>query len=473
MTIENRIHKYLQPGRSWYKRHVAQIKVPVVHHTASVGEGSNDEILNNLAQGHWNRGWPGLAYHFMIMRDGRVYQLNEFTDITWTDSRNTDAVSICLHGYYHDPYNQKPTQAQLDSLKLLLDELSTKHPEFPADQDDVCAHRDRWATACCGDTLYPYVTEYREKRGVVAWTQTEVLPVKTDQSYPLHAYPRTIKVVGNKDLRVRVEPRLNDTNILKSRNLQPGSSFPVDGFTQGDKPEGTANNIWWKLKDEGLYVWSGGTDLIPAIPETQPEVVPVTIPEVVVAPVAPIEAPRGGAPIMYTQEQYNEALEAQRLALRQQAEMQGELTHLQGVCGGFKALGYASAEDVQKTMRQKDDIITGQKVELTQVMDRNKVLLDQLQKKDQEDYTAIEDSIKVMDDFRKATDQLSLIVRMLDTEPKIHKILNAIQSLKDAAKRAEPKPETPTIRNSDNLESVNPHEATGVFGFLKTMGILK
>ena len=57
--------------------------------------------------------------------------------------------------------NQKPTREQLEALQQLLVNLCTKHPEFPADQNDVFGHREISSTACPGNELFPYVVQFR------------------------------------------------------------------------------------------------------------------------------------------------------------------------------------------------------------------------------------------------------------------------------------------------------------------------
>lgn len=169
MEIINRIRKYLQTGRSWYTRETATIKKITVHHSASTFNGTDDEILMHHYKGHVANDWPGLSYHFVISPKGVIYQINELTSVTWHDTQNWDSIGICVDGYFHPTQNQKPNDAQLKALKSLLDDLCTNHPEFPADFDDVVGHRERSATACPGDLLFPYVTEYRTKLGKVSW----------------------------------------------------------------------------------------------------------------------------------------------------------------------------------------------------------------------------------------------------------------------------------------------------------------
>lgn len=172
MEIIDRIGKYKQPGREWYTRAVNTIKVFSIHHDAIPHGKTADQALNQIKTEHVNRGWPGISYHYYIHSDGKIYQLNKHTEVTWVDGINWDCIGIVLNGYFHPDVNNKPTQAQLTSLKELLDNLSTQHPEFPADQSGVFGHRERAATACPGDALFPYVKEYREKLGQVNWGGT-------------------------------------------------------------------------------------------------------------------------------------------------------------------------------------------------------------------------------------------------------------------------------------------------------------
>lgn len=173
MDIINRVGKYRKGA--WYTRDVKTITKITVHHTAIPLKNYEDDekLLKYLQQIHEGHGWPGLAYHFVITKSGKVYQINEFSEVTWHDTKNWDSIGVCLNGYFHPDVNDKPTKEQLKSLDALLDKLCTQHPEFPADQNDVVGHRERSATACPGNNLFPYVVEYRSKAGNVGWGAEE------------------------------------------------------------------------------------------------------------------------------------------------------------------------------------------------------------------------------------------------------------------------------------------------------------
>lgn len=177
--ILNRIHKYLQSGRAWYQRPTSQITKITVHHSAIDHDLSltGEKLLENIKNVHSGKGWPGLSYHYVIDVDGKTYQTNKHEDITWHDGVNKDSIGVLVTGWFHPSDNNKagndkPTLPQLKSLKELLDKLCTKHPEFPADQDDVVGHRERSATVCPGDYLMPYVLDYRKNLGNVNWVES-------------------------------------------------------------------------------------------------------------------------------------------------------------------------------------------------------------------------------------------------------------------------------------------------------------
>lgn len=180
MNIINRIGQYKQKNRSWYQRAVNTIKYITVHHTADQATGTNDQILQAEANSHIANGWPGLSYHFFITKDGTIYQINNFTDVTWHDTVNWDSIGVCLQGYFHPSVNEKPTDKQLTSLRYLLDVLCKNHPEFPAAQGNVLGHKERSATSCPGDHLIGYVQDYRNKLGNVDWGGVVAAPVLTD-----------------------------------------------------------------------------------------------------------------------------------------------------------------------------------------------------------------------------------------------------------------------------------------------------
>jgi len=156
-TINNVIGRYrVSP---WRKRNLAGVKFLVVHHSATLGNGGDDAELRVLQNIHVkDNGWPGLSYHYVIMKNGNIYQINDLDDNTYTDTINFDSVAVLMNGYFHAPYNQQPTAAQLSSLQFMLRFLMNR---FNLPHTSIRGHRDRWTTSCPGDNVYRIVTDYR------------------------------------------------------------------------------------------------------------------------------------------------------------------------------------------------------------------------------------------------------------------------------------------------------------------------
>lgn len=217
MNIIDKIGSYLQTGRFWYTRDISTITKFSVHHDAIPHDNRTaEQVLQTIFGIHNGKnGWPGISYHYYIHRDGTIYQLNKHEWVTWIDGINWDAIGIVLNGYFHSPYNNNITDAQKKSLKELLDQLSTQHPEFPASQGDVYAHRERAQTACPGDKVYPLVKEYREKLGDVNWGNIPPTPPPSNDVIP--QYLKT---------------------MLQERNLSLANESQIrDFFSKADKYE--------------------------------------------------------------------------------------------------------------------------------------------------------------------------------------------------------------------------------------------
>lgn len=143
----------------WAKRSENSIKFTNTHHTAVPENGMTDlELLKAIQGWHQGNGWPGASYHIVITRNGNRYRLNENGEITWhTANFNFDTVGIVLDGYFHPPYNERPTEAQVASLRQTLGELKNELPNLEANN----YHRDYnrgtiYASACPGDIMEEY-----------------------------------------------------------------------------------------------------------------------------------------------------------------------------------------------------------------------------------------------------------------------------------------------------------------------------
>lgn len=167
----------LNPAWPEQARDISAIKKIVVHHEAQEEGSAYDDDSRYEAEAHYQNdssipGSRGLQYHFKIDNVGLINWVRPLTEILWHAGNlevNNESIGICLDGNFE---TQSPTREQFEALKQLLDWLCTEHPEFPAVQGDVYAHREvidqRYfpgGTACPGQNLYPFVLDYRNTGG--------------------------------------------------------------------------------------------------------------------------------------------------------------------------------------------------------------------------------------------------------------------------------------------------------------------
>jgi len=148
------------PKSQWYpydKRILDRIKYLTIHHSVGI------YTPYQIASGHCNRngggvnGWPGIGYHFVITKDGKVYQTNYLETVSFHSGvkdhpegqyNNWYSVGICLIG---DFTNVPPTPEQLSSAAALVEYLKGLLPYTPM---EVRGHKEMpgAATQCPGNT---------------------------------------------------------------------------------------------------------------------------------------------------------------------------------------------------------------------------------------------------------------------------------------------------------------------------------
>ena len=97
----------------------------IIHHTA----GDYRETIESIERWHiYGRGWSEIGYHFVIGRDGTVYE-GRSLDKRGAHAgsiRNIGSIGIAIMGSFED--GSMPAQAQLDSLIWLVDDLLYRFP---------------------------------------------------------------------------------------------------------------------------------------------------------------------------------------------------------------------------------------------------------------------------------------------------------------------------------------------------------
>lgn len=158
MKIINIISKLPKHPTAKYKsRPPEKVKEIIIHHSAT-RKGTPFAFANY----HINtRDFPGIGYHYVINKQGEIFQCNEIGKITWHCSgRNTESVGICLIGHFDE---EKPTIEQMQSLQELISFLKER-----ISFEKISGHRDYSSKTCPGEFLPARVYEKMFEGGTVA-----------------------------------------------------------------------------------------------------------------------------------------------------------------------------------------------------------------------------------------------------------------------------------------------------------------
>jgi hypothetical protein len=148
-----------------------------IHHTESsnVSKLSVQAQLRSIQSYHQGtRGWCDIGYHYLISRDGRIWQGRPPNLLgSHAGGANTGNLGIALIGSYDD---NTPPAAQLDAAAALVRALTDAHG-IPLDSGNVKGHRDHKSTSCPGARLYSLLSN------VIAQAQgTTTLPPQNPPS---------------------------------------------------------------------------------------------------------------------------------------------------------------------------------------------------------------------------------------------------------------------------------------------------
>lgn len=135
-----------------------------VHHSAQLApdiKGAPGRIRGFQAY-HQSKGFPDIAYHYVVDRGGNVYEGRDEGTVgsTFTNYDPTGHFLALLDGNFEA---QQPTKEQLDGLAKLLAWASQRHG-LPV--DTLSGHRDHAATACPGKYVYASVKDGSIRRAV-------------------------------------------------------------------------------------------------------------------------------------------------------------------------------------------------------------------------------------------------------------------------------------------------------------------
>lgn len=131
------------PTKKYRKRDLDQIKEIVIHHSGT-SKGSPSAFARFHVEHH---GWPGIGYHYVIDKEGLIYQTNYLETVSYHVARNNSTtVGICLVGNY---MVEQPPRVQLLACAVACNIVMEKVGR----ELMVFGHRDFNKPTCPGDNI--------------------------------------------------------------------------------------------------------------------------------------------------------------------------------------------------------------------------------------------------------------------------------------------------------------------------------
>lgn len=148
MMIKNIVDDLPQHSFKKYgKRYLRSIKNIVLHHTGVDGK------IENFANYHVSKGWPGIGYHFVIDKDAQIFMTNYMDTVSYhVSGHNTASIGIAVIGNY-DIDIVEPNQkiAVFELVKTLTGLLGPV---------EVKGHNEFKATACPGKNITELIKSF-------------------------------------------------------------------------------------------------------------------------------------------------------------------------------------------------------------------------------------------------------------------------------------------------------------------------
>jgi hypothetical protein len=158
-----------------------------IHHTVTANTDANPEgQLRQIQSYHQGtRGWCDIGYHFLISRDGRIWEGRPAQrTASHVANANTNNIGIAFMGTFT---KVAPTQAQLAAAATLVAELKA---QYGIASGTLKGHRDHGGTECPGNTLYGLLPMIDGKGGMPPKPPTDPQPGQ-------YVLKGTIHVAGN------------------------------------------------------------------------------------------------------------------------------------------------------------------------------------------------------------------------------------------------------------------------------------
>ncbi|MEA2003157.1 MAG: N-acetylmuramoyl-L-alanine amidase, partial [Actinomycetota bacterium] len=136
------------PQRGGFIPH--EIEQITIHHAGTVTGAVGPAQFRGWQSYHLSIGWPDLAYHFIVGRDGNIYEGRPYGAVgdTATSYDPAGHFLIVVEGNFD---NSIPNEDQIEMLSQMVAWASM---QFDVPVSTIAGHRDHAATTCPGDNLY-------------------------------------------------------------------------------------------------------------------------------------------------------------------------------------------------------------------------------------------------------------------------------------------------------------------------------
>lgn len=108
----------IHPSKSYNQRSLNNISKVIIHHSATSSGSPYVYAQHHIEENDW----PGIGYHFVIQKDGTIFQTNELTTLSYHATNcNSQGIGICLTGNFNVEH---PNSEQINQLVSLIKYLN-------------------------------------------------------------------------------------------------------------------------------------------------------------------------------------------------------------------------------------------------------------------------------------------------------------------------------------------------------------
>ena len=120
-------------------------KYIVIHHS----EVSTPHTVEDIHRWHQKRGWAGIGYHYVISKDGEIYEGRPSNTVgARVKGHNAESIGVCFEGNFN---KEKMKEKQLNASIMLLSWLSIAYANAT-----ICGHHQLAKEKTCPGKNFPF-----------------------------------------------------------------------------------------------------------------------------------------------------------------------------------------------------------------------------------------------------------------------------------------------------------------------------